>query len=188
MLVHDMPTHILTLPRTVITPQTPHALPPRPPPTQRARPPSSTHASLFEGATRATVECDEGGDYHGDCRAEPAAAYGRGGQLPCWVGATQGREDVGGHGIEPIVFRHDVAVGTCTSVPTVGSARRRWQSVLRPARFAIESVLGVGMTGTATPLFDAEVVDEGHAAGAVAGREEGIFGGRVVDDEGREGL
>ena len=48
MLMNHMPTHILTLPRTIITSQTSDALPSRPPPTQATSPATSTHTPFLQ--------------------------------------------------------------------------------------------------------------------------------------------
>lgn len=63
MLMHNMPTNILTLPRTVITPQTSHTLPTRPTSAKTARPTTAAHPPFLQCASCTTIECNEGTEY-----------------------------------------------------------------------------------------------------------------------------
>ena len=185
-----MPANVLTLPRAVIAPEAAHALPARPPPAEAAGPPASADAALLERPTRAAVEGHEGTDeygYHGT--QPPTSDHGRP-QLPGGVRTAEGREDVGGHGVEPIVVGHDVVVRSHPGrsavhdvVPGRGAGRRGREGVLGAAGLAVQAVARAGVARPAPPLLDAEVVHERHRAGAIAGGEEGIVGGGVVQHD-----
>mmetsp|Transcript_1224 Transcript_1224/g.2365 ORF Transcript_1224/g.2365 Transcript_1224/m.2365 type:complete len:140 (-) Transcript_1224:779-1198(-) len=139
-----MPTDVLTLPRTIITPQAPHALPTRPPPAQAARPSSSADPPFLQGASSPAVECDEGTEEYGNKGPEVFSTYDGRAQLPPGVRTPQCREDVGGHGGEPVVFEHDVAGFFSVVVVVVewivGMGRSRWwrgEGVFGSAGFAV---------------------------------------------------
>ena len=182
--MHDVPADVLAGPAAVVRPEAPDALPPRPPAAEAAGPAAPADPPLLEGPAGPAVQGDDGAHDDGGEGAEPAAPDDGRPDLPGHVGAAEGGQDVGRHGLQPVVVVQ-VAAPSALGRPGGGGGK----AVGGLARLAVQPVAGGGVARAAAPLLDAHVVHEGHGPRAAARGEEGVVRRGVVRndrDRGRE--
>ena len=142
VLVHDVPADVLAGPAAVVRPEAPDALPPRPPAAEAAGPAAPADPPLLEGPAGPAVQGDDGAHDDGGEGAEPAAPDDGRPDLPGHVGAAEGGQDVGRHGLQPVVVVQVAAPsalgrpgggggegcrGPCTSRSSARCGRRGWR-------------------------------------------------------------
>mmetsp|Transcript_1348 Transcript_1348/g.1945 ORF Transcript_1348/g.1945 Transcript_1348/m.1945 type:complete len:290 (-) Transcript_1348:1003-1872(-) len=177
MFVHNMPAHILTLPRTVVTAQTPHTFPPCASSTQTTGPTTSTHASFLQQTTTSTVSGHNRATDDGREGTQPLPSNNRRTNLPPGMRSAQRCQNMSRHSVDPVIICKHVNIRVCIDIVGmhIGTQRRRWEGISSTARFAVQTVPSCGMTRTTTPLFHTESVYERHATRTFTGSQEWVF-------------
>ena len=149
--MNNVPGDILALTGAVITSKAPNALPSSSASAQTTRPPTTCNSLLFQEPACSAVQCNNRRHDHRSNGTEPPSPNDCRSNLPPNVRVSERVDDVRRHGFEPVFV--------------IYWAGRWWRkSIGTSTGFAVQTSTCFGVSGSTSPLFDTEVMDECHRA------------------------
>lgn len=160
--MNNVPRHILTLSRTVVTSQATYTLPSGPTATQTARPSATSHSFLLQKSSGPAVQRNSWRHEDRRNRPKPSSTDNRSTNLPPNVRLSQSCHDVWGHCLKPVLIFN--LKNICRT--------SRWgrKCVRLIARLTLQSLTGLWMSRAASPLLNTKIVNKRHRTGTFARR------------------
>jgi hypothetical protein len=181
VFVDNVPGNVLALTGAVVGAEAADTLPAGATATEAAGPSAAADPPLFEHAAGPTVEGHHRTHDNGSNGSQPTTAHNGCPNLPPRMWPPKGRQHMGWHGFQPIVFgKHPTF--TRTSLRRHRTRRWWWQTISPTTSFAIKSIPGRRVTGATPPLFHTKVMHKCHGSRALTGCQEWIFSSRVMRD------